>query len=68
MYKIVTIIRLLSEEKAKSAAYQLKGFAQVCCSLWKDERVEASSKNWEYFEVIFLNILIMPKLYLPIEA
>ena len=52
------IVGVISVEKEKLVAYQLKGVSQTCFNQWKEGRLEdASPLDWKKFKCVFLYML-----------
>src|SRR5688572_17238643 len=53
--RVVTIMGVTSEEKAKLAAYQLKGVAQIWLEQWRELREVDVLPSWDEFKTAFLD-------------
>ena len=53
--RVVTIMGVTSEERAKLAAYQLKGVAQIWFEQWKELRGVDALPTWDEFKTAILD-------------
>ena len=53
--RVVTIMGVTSEERAKFAACQLKGVTQIWFKQWKELRGVDACPTWDEFKTVFLD-------------